>query len=226
MNIILGIASIVITFSLVVLSEKLFKKEGLFVWMSFATITANILVCKSIDVLNIVTCLGNVMFASNFLATDILTEKYGYKESRKSVIMACFFQIIFVIVTQIALLYVPSDIDLANESMKTLFSINLRTSVSSVVMFFVSNILNVYFYEKIKEKIPNHMWLRNNLSTIIFNCLENYFFNFFAFVGIYSLKEIMTIATSTTIIEIVIALCDTPFLYLSKLDFKKLKGRN
>lgn len=60
------------------------------------------------------------------------------------------------------------------------------------------------------------MWVRNNIATIISNCLENYFFTIFAFIGIYDLKIIFAIATTTTILEIMIAICDTPFLYLSK----------
>ena len=85
-----------------------------------------------------------------------------------------------------------------------------------MLMFFISNMMDIYIYNKLKEKYPNKLWLRNNLSTILCNCLENYFFNFFAFVGIFSLPVIISIATTTTIIEVVIALCDTPFLYISK----------
>ena len=81
---------------------------------------------------------------------------------------------------------------------------------------------DIYLYNKIKEKYPNKLWLRNNISTILCNCLENYFFNTLAFIGIFSMNVIISIATTTTIIEIVIALCDTPFLYLSK----KLKSEN
>ena len=80
MNIVLGIISIIATFSIVVGIEKIFKKEGLYVWISIATITANILVCKSIDILELTASLGNVMFASIFLATDILSEKYDVKD--------------------------------------------------------------------------------------------------------------------------------------------------
>ena len=88
MNIVLGIISIIATFSIVVCMEKMFKKEGLYVWISIATIMANILVCKSIDILGLTASLGNVMFASIFLATDILSEKYDVKDSRKAVILA------------------------------------------------------------------------------------------------------------------------------------------
>ena len=216
MNIVLGIISIIATFSIVVCMEKMFKKEGLYVWISIATIMANILVCKSIDILGLTASLGNVMFASIFLATDILSEKYDVKDSRKAVMLAIVSQIIFILATTLAVSYIPSKTDLSHESKKTLFSINVRVSISSIVMFGASNMLDIYLFEKLKKKFPKRLWLRNNISTIISNCLENYFFVFFAFVGIYDYSTILSIATTTSILEIIIAICDTPFMYISK----------
>ena len=216
MNILLGIVSLLLTFSLLIIVEKIFKKEGLFVWVSIATIIANILVCKSIELFSFTTNLGNILFASSFLATDIMSEKYGAKESRKAIILGVASQVIFVIMTQMALLYVPASEDLAQESMKGLFSINLRVSIASIVMYFVSNMADIYIFEKIKEKVPGKLWLRNNVSTMICNSLENYFFSFLAFAGLMDIPTILSIATLASVLEIVIAVCDTPFLYLSK----------
>ena len=216
MNYILGIISILLTFSLLVLVEKIFKREGLYVWIGISTIIANIIVCKNIELLGITATLGNVMFASNYLATDIMCEKYGYKDSRKAVILGVVSQIIFIITTMIAISYIPSSEDMVNDSMKTLFSINLRVSISSITMYLASNMLDIYLFKKLKKKYPEKLWLRNNISTIIANCLENYFFVFFAFVGIYDIGTILAIATSTSLLEIIIAVFDTPFIYLSK----------
>ena len=216
MNILLGVVSLLLTFSLLIIVEKIFKKEGLFVWVSIATIIANILVCKSIGIFNITTNLGNILFASSFLATDIMSEKYGAKESRKAIILGVVSQVIFVIMTQIGLLYTPAPEDLAQESMKGLFSINLRVSIASIVMYFVSNMADIYIFEKIKEKVPGKLWLRNNVSTMICNSIENYLFSFLAFAGLMDITTILSIATLASVLEIVIAACDTPFLYLSK----------
>ena len=216
MNILLGIVSLLLTFSLLIIVEKIFKKEGLFVWVSIATIIANILVCKSIELFSFTTNLGNILFASSFLATDIMSEKYGAKESRKAIILGVVSQVIFVIMTQIGLLYTPAPEDLAQESMKGLFSINLRVSIASIVMYFVSNMADIYIFEKIKEKVPGKLWLRNNVSTMICNSIENYLFSFLAFAGLMDITTILSIATLASVLEIVIAACDTPFLYLSK----------
>ena len=92
-NILLGFISVIITFSLTVLSEKIFKKEGLFIWISIATILANILVCKSIEVFSFTTNLGNALFASSFLAADILTEKYGGDSAKKAIFYQFFLKL-------------------------------------------------------------------------------------------------------------------------------------
>jgi len=221
MNILFGFINIVVTFSLVVIIEKLFKKEGLYVWMSIATILANLTVCKMIGVFSYTTSLGNVLFASTFLATDIMSEKYSKEDAKKGVYLSIFSGITFIIITQLTLIFIPSSDDVVQSSMETLFNISIRTSLASMFMFFISNMMDIYLYNKLKEKYPKKLWLRNNASTILCNCLENYFFNTLAFIGIFSLPVIISIATTTTIIEIVIALCDTPFLYLSKMKIKK-----
>lgn len=216
MNVVLGILGILVCFSLEVLVEKIFKKEGLYVWIGVALVTANILVAKNIDVLGLQATLGNILFASTFLATDILSEKYGTKESRKAINIGIIAVILFTLATQFSLIFQPNELDMVNDSMKNVFTLNLRISISSMAMCYLSNMLDVFLFEKIKKKIPNKLWVRNNIATIICNCLENYLFTLFAFIGIYDIKTILAIATTTTILEIIIAICDTPFLYISK----------
>lgn len=216
MNILLGILGIILCFSLEVIIEKIFKKEGLYVWISVALVIANILVAKNINVLNLQATLGNILFASTFLATDILSEKYSTKESKKAINLGIISVILFTLAAQFSLLFKPNDLDMVNDSLKNIFTFNLRISVSSIIMCYLSNMLDIIVFEKIKKKIPNKMWVRNNIATIISNCLENYLFTLFAFIGIYDITIIFSIATATTILEIIIAICDTPFLYLSK----------
>ena len=216
MNILLSFVNIIVIFTLVVIIEKLFKKEGLYVWLSIAIILANLSVCKVIDVFGFSTSLGNVLFASTFLATDIMSEKYSKEDAKKGIYISIFSAISFIIITQLTLLFHPSSDDIVNESMKNLFSISIRTTAASIVMFFISNMFDIYLYNKLKEKYPNKLWFRNNLSTILSNCIENYLFTTLAFVGIFSIPVILSIATVSSIIEIVIAICDTPFLYISR----------
>ena len=124
--------------------------------------------------------------------------------------------IAFIVIMQIGILFTPDETDFAHDSMVKLFGLNLRISIASLVMFFISNNLDIFLFEKIKSKLPNKLWLRNNVSTIVSNVLENYFFIFIAFVGIYDIPTMLNIATTISVVEIVIAIFDTPFLYISK----------
>lgn len=217
MNNLIFIGEIVAVFTGVLLSKKFFGKNGVIAWVAIATVMANIITAKNAMLFGLSTAIGTVMFASTFLATDILSECYDKKDAKKAVLIGLFADAVLIISTQIALLYIPSDIDYADAAMRTLFSLNLRISIASALMYFIANMADVYIFNKIKEKMNGKkLWIRNNVSTILCNCLENFGFIFLAFVGIYDMKTILTIAVSTSIIELIVALLDTPFLYIAK----------
>lgn len=217
MNELIILAEIIIVFSILLLCKKLFGKTGVMVWVSLATVLANIITAKNVNIFGLSTAIGTVMFASTFLATDILTEFYSAKDARKAINIGLFSNVILIVSTQIALLYTPSEFDYANDAMKTLFSLNLRISIASAAMYYIANMADIYVFSKIKAMTGGkQLWLRNNIATILCNCLENFGFIGLAFAGIYDFKTIMTIAISTSIVEAVVAVCDTPFLYLAK----------
>lgn len=231
MNNLLLLVSVILTFSLLVASKKLFGAEGVIGFMGLATILANIFVCKSVDLLGQSATLGNVMFASNFLATDILTECYGVKKAKEGVMFAIFCAMVYLACTQVSLLYAPNEFDTVNESMKAIFSFAPRITIASVAMFALSNVADVGLYEAMRKKTSGkYMWLRNNVATIICNGAENFLFYAiaFGFTEGFSFSVIVSMAISATIIEVVVALLDTPFLYIATKEkgYGKTKNRN
>lgn len=223
-ELVLGI-EVVAVFSMLLLAHKFFKKEGVIAWVAIATILANIITAKNAMIFGLSTAIGTVMFASTFLATDILSECYSKEDAKKAVYVGLCSNIVLIIATQIALRYIPSPFDYANEAMTTLFALNLRISLASATMYFIANMADVYIFNKIKERMNSKaLWLRNNVSTILCNCIENFGFIGLAFWGIYDIQTILTIAVSTSIIELIVALLDTPFLYIAKKIGRRLDG--
>lgn len=217
MNEALLFVEIAVVFGMILLFKRFLGASGLFAWIGIAAIIANVELVKGVNIFGLSATLGNVMFASVFLATDILSECYGEKEAKKGVYVGLFSVIAFIVCTQIALLFVPNELDFAHEPMKELFSITPRVCASSVLMFFLANIADVFLYNKLKVAFGGKkMWLRNNLSTIVCNCLDNFGLMFLAFYGVYPVKELLIISLTSCFIEIIIALFDTPFLYLAK----------
>lgn len=216
MNTSILFAEIVMCFSAVVAAGKLFGEYGLTAWVAFATVAANIMTAKTSVIFGMDAATGTVLFASTFLATDILCERYGAQAARRAVYIGLASIIAFTVAAQITLAYRPSQFDYAQDAMSTLFALNLRISISSAIMYFIANLADVALFEGIRRKTGERkLWLRNNVSTIICNCAENFAFIFLAFAGIYSVSECVVIAASTSLIEAVVAVCDTPFLYFA-----------
>lgn len=213
MNEILFFIEIIITFSAILVFQKVFNKNGLYIWIAIASIIANIQVIKNINLLGMDATLGNVMFASIFLATDILSENYGKKEAQKGVYVGIFSIVVYIISMQLSLSFIPSEIDNSHNSMKLIFGLMPRVCLSSIIMYITANLADVYIFDKLKKQ---KLWIRNNISTILCNCLENFGFVFLAFLGVYHIYDVLKIALSTSMIEIIIAICDTPFLYMAK----------
>lgn len=211
------ICETLVIFTLVLVSFKLFRKEGLYIWVAIAAILANIMTLKNANILGLNSTCGAVLFASIFLATDIISEHYSKEDAKKAVNIAIFANIVLIVSSQICIKYIPSSIDFANGYITGLFSINLRVTLASIVCMYIANILDVYLFDRLKRACNNkHLWLRNNVSTMLCNCGENFMFICMAYIGIYSMTNIISIATSICIIEAIIALIDTPFLYISK----------
>lgn len=213
MNELLFFASIVAVFTSVVAVAKLFGLTGLYAWVGIAVILANLLVPKVVKLFGFDVNLGSVLFSSLFLATDIISERFGLAESRRAVYIALMANLLFVGATQAGLLFVPSELDFVNSSMKDLFSVELRVTAASILMMFLANLADVYIFDAMKRRGNGSLWLRNNASTIICNCAENFLFVLLALWGFYSFGECMALAAVGCVIEIIISICDTPFVY-------------
>lgn len=218
MNEILFFITLIINFCCILFAYRLFGKIGIFCWIAMATIIANVEVLKCVDIFDMALTLGNVTYGSIFLATDILNEKYGVREARKSVYIGFFALLVFTLITQIDLLFIPNSSDFVAESMKTLFTITPRVCFGSMFAYFISNMLDVHLYMFIKNCLPSDkfLWLRNNAATMISQLFDTVIFTCIAFVGVFSNGIVLQLCVTTYLIKILIALLDTPFLYIAK----------
>lgn len=218
MNEALFFITIIVNFAGVIFAYKFFGKFGIFAWIALATITANVEVLKCVDIFGMALTLGNVTYGSIFLATDILNEKYGVEEAQKSVYLGFFALLVFTIITQIDLHYISNEADFAGEAMKTLFTITPRICFASMSAYFVSNMMDVYLYKFIRNILPSDkfLWVRNNGATCLSQLFDTAMFTYIGFAGVFSKEVVFQLFITTYIIKIIIALLDTPFLYLAK----------
>ena len=117
-NEILLILSIFIIYGSVIVMYKLFGKQGLFCFTSIATIAANIEVLIMVKAFGMVMTLGNVLFASTFLITDIVSEVYGKKDAKRAVMIRIKTKIEFIKLSQWSLYYTQERKDYSNPALQ------------------------------------------------------------------------------------------------------------
>ena len=217
MNHLYLIIEIIVAFSLLLMAKKFFGKAGIMAWIAIATIFANIFEAKNMELFGLNLAAGHVMFGSVFLATDMLSEYYGKAVAKRGVWIGLFADIALIACSQLCRLYAPSVADSADPAIQRLFTMSLRITAASGIMFFISNWCDVLLFDKIRRMTNGRfLWLRNNVATIVCNCLENFLFYFLAFYPMFSAGQIASMGLATCLLEIIIGICDTPFLYLAK----------
>lgn len=217
MNNLYLIIEIIVAFGLLLTAKKCFGKAGIIAWIAIATVFANIFEAKNMMLFGMNLAAGHVMFGSVFLATDMLSEYYGKKAAKTGVWAGLFADVALILCSQLCRLYVPSALDSADPAIQRLFTMSMRITSASAVMFFISNWCDVLLFAKIKELTNGkYLWLRNNVATILCNCLENFLFYILAFYPGFSMPQIISMGLATCLLEIVIGICDTPFLYAAK----------
>lgn len=228
MNELLLAGSVLLIYGIVLLAYRFFGKTGLYAMTALATVFANIEVLIVIDAFGVQQTLGNVMFASTYLITDILSENEGKKCASKAVWLGVFASAVMFLFTQYWLLYTPAESDWASVHINAIFSTTPRLLLASFIGYVVSQRFDVWLYHRIwdftTEKSGDKtrfLWLRNNAATLISQIVNTVIFTLIAFAGWYDNKTLISIMISSYAVYIFTSLLDTPAVYLSRVMKRK-----
>ncbi|MCR5723881.1 MAG: queuosine precursor transporter [Treponema sp.] len=228
-NEILMIASVPVFFGALIVFFRLFGKNGIFAWTVICTIAANIEVLILVHAFGMDTTLGNVLFASSFLATDMASELYGKKTANVCVKLGIAANITFILISQSWFLFVPAEADTMSAPIRTVFANTPRVMLASLLAYVICELYDVWAYHTIWEWSNKrwgnrraYLWLRNNGSTLVSQLINVVVFNLLAFAGVFTWDIIIQILIFGYAIFIITSLMDTPFLYLAR----KIADRN
>ena len=218
-NNILFFISIFVGYGLALGFFRLFGKAGLYAWVSFAVVIANIEVIECVDLFGMAVTLGNVVYCTINLATDILSENWGEREGRRAVWLGFCSLFAAVILVRLALLFTPNESDFAAPALRTIFDVVPRVAVASLVSMLICNLLNTRLYALISRR-TTHIWLRSGISTFTSQLLDSFLFTFAAFLGIFDLRTCIELSLTTFLLKGIIALFEIPSAYLGKRIYK------
>lgn len=217
-NLFWGVLFVAVHFALWLLCYRLFGKKGLYAWIGFATVLANIQVVKTIEMLGIVMTLGNTIYTSIYMSTDLLNERYGTKEAKRAVWFGFFSLLSSTVIMQMALVFTPQAADISQESLETIFGLMPRLAAGSLCAYFASQFLDVRLFSYLKRRFPlrNQFWIRINGSTGLSQLADSLVFCTIAFAGVYTLDIWLQIFLTTYLFKFVISAASTPALYLAR----------
>jgi uncharacterized integral membrane protein (TIGR00697 family) len=215
MNEILFFIKCVVVLSATLLAFRM-GKIWLFAHIAICIVLANIYVTKQFILFGLSATGGNITYGAIFLSTDLLCEHYSKKEGRKAVFIGFYAAIMYLVTSQLILLFQPADYDIVNPGMKAIFSFAPRIILASLTAYLISQFHDIWAFHFIRMKTSGRMlWLRNNASTWVSQLIDSITFSSIAFLGLFPLKIVLQIILSTYLLKVIIAALDTPFIYLS-----------
>ncbi|WP_342541673.1 queuosine precursor transporter [Paenisporosarcina sp. FSL H8-0542] len=217
-NEVLGLGFAIVNMIFVLIMYKFFGRTGLFVWVGFATVLANIQVTKLIEIFGLTATLGNAVYGSIFLVTDILNEKYGKKEAKKAVWLGFTSLLMMTAIMQFVIQFQPAPDDIAQESLSTIFGLIPRIALGSMIAYLVSQYTDVLIFNFIRKLFPSDgaFWIRNNGSTMLSQLLDTLIFTSIAFLGVYPTEVWLSVFVSTYVLKFLVSILGTPFGYMAK----------
>ena len=217
------LASVPVLFGGLVAFFRLFGKSGVFAWTVICTIAANIEVLILVHAFGTDTTLGNVIFASTFLATDLVSELYGREEAGKCVKIGIAANVAFIAISQSWFLYAPAADDTMSAPIRTVFANTPRVMLASLAAYVVCELHDVWAYHFLwrltERRCGNRrafLWVRNNGSTLVSQLVNVVAFNLMAFSGFYPSNVLLQIIVQGYATFVVTSLLDTPFLYFAR----------
>lgn len=217
-----------VNFGCILMAYRFFGKIGLYAWAPLAAVVANVQVLKLVELFGLTATLGNIVYASSFLVTDILSEIYGKKEAKKAVYLGLFALVVMTGLMNLALAFTPAADDFAQGSLATIFGFMPRIAGASLLAYFLSQTHDVWAFEFWRNRFPDikFLWLRNNASTMVSQFIDSSLFTIIAFGGVYPTGALVEIFWTTYLLKWVVGAADTPFIYLARrwFDQKKIPG--
>ncbi|MBQ3160868.1 MAG: queuosine precursor transporter [Oscillospiraceae bacterium] len=230
MNELLLIGSVILTYGAVIAAYRLFGKVGMYAMTAIATILANIEVTMLVDGFGMEQTLGNVMFASTYLITDILSENESKESANRAVALGIMTSTLMFIFTQYWQLYFPAESDWASPHIEAIFSTTPRLLLGSFLGYAVSQRIDVWLYHRIWKATTDKsgdskrfLWLRNNGSTMLSQIINTALFTLIAFAGVYDNSTLISIMISSYVVYIFTSLADTPAVYIARIMKQKNK---
>jgi uncharacterized integral membrane protein (TIGR00697 family) len=229
----IGIMAFVFCASAILALQRYFGAIGLCAYNSIAVVAANLHALKvgQFALFESPVALGTVVFASSFLATDLLTEYYGKELANKTIWISFATTLVWLglLLFVLGISPVPGSSQ-AHEAIQTLFSPSPAIVAASLSAFLLSQKTDVFIFEWVKKRTGSSaLWLRASLSMSISALIDTVVFStlawvLFAPVPVNLKTLIYTYILGTFVFRLFALLANVGVMYLARRVIPKNKA--
>jgi uncharacterized integral membrane protein (TIGR00697 family) len=184
-------------------------------------VIANVLAVKPVSLGGgIVVPAAVLAYALTFPITDVVSEIWGKQRAQALVWAGFFTSLVVALLIHLAVSLPAASFWEANQAFTDVLSANMRIVLASMAAYLVSQLHDIWAFSYWKKKTGGkHLWLRNNASTVTSQFLDTSIFITLAFYGVW--PAILPVIFAQFFVKVIIALLDTPLVYLLVAGLKR-----
>ena len=191
-------------------------------------VLTNIIGVKLFEINSVTLTTGIITYPLTFLITDIVCEVFGKKRASLMVVLGFFASILSLVFINLAVMLPGSEVWINNSlgynsikdmqnAYESVFTLPGFLISASMLAYLVAQLIDVRIFHYLK-KVTNEkkLWLRNNLSTMFSQLIDTIIVNsIFLYFGLnLDWDIIIKIIIASYLFKIIIALLDTPLVYI------------
>jgi len=167
---------------------------------------------------------GILPYPITFLITDLISEIYGKQKANQLVIIGISASLFSLLIVYAASIVPATSWSKVNNSLfHTVFGSSIIAVLASMIAYLSAQFVDIQIYHFWKRLTKGkHLWLRNNCSTLLSQFVDT--FSVITLLCLFSEIEwskFWGLVISGFIFKVLIAACDTPFLYIAVYFFRK-----
>lgn len=214
-NVILVLIEMIICYTSILVLNKKYKTDGLYVYAIIATFLSCIMSLKQIDILSATVPIGFAVTISLIIAGNIITQKRGPEEIKTYIVLILVTALISCCFLNMSGLMESSDYNkFANKAYDSIFEYNLRVYIANIISIILAVWLNSKLYYELK-KIKNKIIISNIFSIVIIELPENIIFVLIAYLFEYEPINIILCIIFRYMIKSIIGIIGTIPIYIS-----------
>lgn len=188
-------------------------------------ITANITAVKLVSIAGLVLPAGVIVFPISYIAGDVLTEVYGFRQARRVIWLGFFCNVLAVLAIWLGGLLPAAPAFEAQGAYERILGYAPRLLAASFLAYLVGEFANAIVLSKMKVATRGRwLWSRTIGSTVVGQGLDSLVFVAVAFAGTVPPAIIVSAVVAQWLFKCLYEAAATPLTYLVVGRLKRVEG--